>query len=310
MSHYEHIPVLLNEAVTALNIHAEGKYIDCTFGRGGHSTEILKALDEEGHLYAFDQDQEAVAHANQTWADKSNFSIVHSSFENLLSESENWGIVKQVDGVLLDLGVSSPQLDDASRGFSFQHDGPLDMRMDNTQGQSAADWLNTAEEEDIANVIYEYGEERNSRRIAKYIVENRVAKPLKTTQDLSDIVIRATRKRDKHKHPATRTFQAIRIFINREVEVLQAVLAQSIDILKPGGRLVVIAFHSLEDRIVKNFIKSQSQAEALPRGLPIQYEEVKMPVKKLGKAIKAGEQELQHNPRARSAVLRIAEVMQ
>lgn len=309
MAQYEHIPVLLEPAVTALQIEAGGCYVDCTFGRGGHSSAIYQHLGGDGRLYAFDQDMQAVECAKSLFAGKNNFSIAHASFEHLLPQAKQWGIEKQVDGLLLDLGVSSPQLDDAERGFSFQQNGPLDMRMDDTQGQSAADWLNSAEEEDIANVIYEYGEERNSRRIAKQIIWARENKPLETTQELSEAVIAATRKRDKHKHPATRTFQAIRIFINREFDVLQTVLQQSLQVIKPGGRLVVIAFHSLEDRIVKNFIRNQSQAKALPRDLPVQYvEEEVMPLRKLGKAIKADEDELARNPRARSAVMRIAEV--
>jgi len=305
-----HISVLLNESIEALKIKPSGIYIDGTFGRGGHSSEILKSLNDEGHLYAFDQDLQAVEHANQLFANKENFTIAHTSFENLQSQSQEWGVEREVDGLLLDLGVSSPQLDDAERGFSFMNNGPLDMRMDNTRGESAADWLNKAEEEDIANVIYEYGEERNSRRIAKQIIWAREVKPLETTKELSDAVIAASKKRDKNKHPATRTFQAIRIYINREFEVLENVLKQSMEVLKPGGLLVVIAFHSLEDRIVKRFFRDQSRAKPLPRNLPIaQTEEEVMPMKLHGKAVKAGEAELEENFRARSAVMRVAEIV-
>lgn len=309
-----HIPVLLNEAVAGLAIQPSGTYLDGTFGRGGHSAEVLSGLNESGRLFAIDQDLTAIDVAAQRFADEPRFEIAHSSFAALPSLCDSWGISSQVDGVLLDIGVSSPQLDDAERGFSFMSDGPLDMRMNQSAGPSAADWVATADAEEIANVIYQYGEEKNSRRIARRIVERREEQPITTTKQLADIVASASRVRDRKKHPATRTFQAIRIHINRELEVLEAALQASLEILKPGGRLAVISFHSLEDRIVKNFMREQAQGKpskaniAAPRGLPVQQEaQTPLRLKLIGKAIKPSEEELLRNPRSRSSVLRIAE---
>ena len=309
-----HIPVLLNEAVAGLAIQPDGIYLDGTFGRGGHSAEVLSALGESGRLFAIDQDLAAVDVAQQRFADDPRFVISHTSFADLPSLCASWGIAGQVDGVLLDIGVSSPQLDDAERGFSFMNDGPLDMRMNQSAGVSAAEWIASAEAEEMANVIYRYGEEKNSRRIARRIVERREEQAITTTLQLADIVASASRVRDRKKHPATRTFQAIRIHINKELEALEVALQASLDILRPGGRLAVISFHSLEDRIVKHFMREQAQGRpvkanvAAPRGLPVQREaQTPLQLKLIGKAIKPSEEELLRNPRSRSSVLRIAE---
>lgn len=314
MSAQPHIPVLLNEAIAGLSIQAGGVYLDGTFGRGGHSAEILAALGGAGRLFAIDQDVQAIDVAAQRFANEPRFTIAHSSFAELPALCESWGVAGQVDGVLLDIGVSSPQLDDAQRGFSFMHDGPLDMRMNQTAGLCAADWIAVADAEDMANIIYQYGEEKNSRRIARRIVECREEVAITTTKQLADIVASASRVRDRKKHPATRTFQAIRIHINKELEVLEAALQASLDILKPGGRLAVISFHSLEDRIVKNFMREQAQGKpvkanlAAPRGLPVQPQaQAKLRLSLVGKAIKPTETELLRNPRSRSSVLRVAE---
>lgn len=307
MSSQEHIPVLLKEAVNALVTQASGVYIDGTFGRGGHSREILSRLDASGVLRAVDQDMAAIRVADDLFAHDKRFDIAHANFAQLESLCEQWGISGQVDGVLLDIGVSSPQLDDAMRGFSFMHDGPLDMRMNQSGGITAKDWLADVEEEELANVIYQYGEERNSRRIARYIVRAREEQAIETTSQLANIVAKASKQRDKNKHPATRTFQAIRIFINQELTVLARVLSVAVNVLKPGGRLVVISFHSLEDRIVKVFMREQSQGKPVPRGVPVLPEQAKLTLKLVGKAIKPSEAELVLNPRARSSVLRVAE---
>ncbi|WP_440054224.1 16S rRNA (cytosine(1402)-N(4))-methyltransferase RsmH [Pseudoalteromonas sp. T1lg65] len=304
---FKHISVLMTETLDALAIKPDGIYIDGTFGRGGHSGEILKRLTS-GKLQAIDQDPQAIA-AAQRFADDPRFAIAHSRFSNLKEVAEQAEILGQVDGILLDIGVSSPQLDDADRGFSFMKDGPLDMRMNPEAGRSAAQWLAEAELEDMIFVIKKYGEEKFATRIARKIVEVREHTPILTTAQLATLVDEAVPVKDKHKHPATRTFQAIRIYINSELEEIQTALQASIDVLKPGGRLVVISFHSLEDRIVKQFIKKQSKGEALPRGLPLTDEQLKqnLTLKAVGKAIKPSEQEIALNPRSRSSVLRVAE---
>jgi 16S rRNA (cytosine1402-N4)-methyltransferase len=290
-----HTPVLLAECLEALHLQPHGVYVDGTFGRGGHSAAILQALGAEGRLIAFDQDPEAVAVA-QTWADP-RFRIEHANFDQLLARlGEN-----SVDGLLLDFGVSSPQLDEAERGFSFMRDGPLDMRMNPTVGESAAEWLNRAEESDIADVIYRYGEERQSRRIAKRIVE---ARPLSRTLQLAEAIAR-TMPRDRI-HPATRSFQAIRIHINQELAVIERVLAQSLRVLKPQGRLAVISFHSLEDRLVKQFIKDHADKRTAVNKYAAQESIATQPLREIAR-IHASEAERSQNPRARSAVLRVAE---
>jgi len=306
---FTHQPVLLNEAVDALGIKANGIYIDGTFGRGGHSAAILSQLGESGKLIAFDQDPEAVATAHQRFDTDARFEIVHENFSGMADVVNAKGLTGKVDGILLDIGVSSPQFDDSSRGFSFSQSGPLDMRMNPEQGESAAEWLQKAEPKDIARVLKVYGEEKFAKRIAWAIADSREENPITTTQELATIIDGAVpkSKQDKNKHPATRSFQAIRIFINKELDVLQEVLDQVNDLLSVGGRLAVISFHSLEDRITKRFIKKMTSEPPALHDLPIRNDDIVKPMKKIGKAIKAGKAELDVNPRARSAVLRIAE---
>ncbi|MBQ4860802.1 16S rRNA (cytosine(1402)-N(4))-methyltransferase RsmH [Pseudoalteromonas sp. MMG013] len=305
---FQHVSVLMQETLDALAIDPNGTYIDGTFGRGGHSGQILARLGEQGCLQAIDQDPQAIA-AAEKFANDPRFAIAHTRFSNINDVAEKADLLGKVDGILLDIGVSSPQLDDADRGFSFMKDGPLDMRMDPTSGRSAAQWLAEAELEDITFVIKKYGEEKFGRRIAHKIIETRDETPILTTKQLADLVDEAVPVKDKHKHPATRTFQAIRIYINSELEEIQTALQASLDVLKPGGRLVVISFHSLEDRIVKQFIKKQSKGEALPRGLPLTDAQLKqnLTLKALGKAIKPSAEEISENPRSRSSVLRVAQ---
>ena len=305
---FQHISVLMTETIEALAIKPDGIYIDGTFGRGGHSGEILARLGEQGRLQAIDQDPSAIA-AAQRFADDPRFNIAHSRFSRLDEVAEAQGLTGKVDGILLDIGVSSPQLDDAGRGFSFMKDGPLDMRMDPSQGRSAAQWLAEAELEDMVFVFKKYGEEKFARRIATKIIETRAHTDINSTAQLAKLIDEAVPVKDKHKHPATRTFQAIRIYINSELEEIQTALQAALKVLKAGGRLVVISFHSLEDRIVKQFIKKQSKGEAMPRGLPLTDEQLKqqLTLKAVGKAIKPSEEEIARNSRARSSVLRVAE---
>lgn len=305
---FSHISVLLNESVTALAIKPDGTYIDATFGRGGHSAQILAALGEQGRLIAFDRDPQAIA-AAQRYKDDPRFTIIHEPFGEMVQVIEGMSLKGKIDGVLMDLGVSSPQLDDASRGFSFMKDGPLDMRMDTSRGQSAADWLATAEEQDIAQVIKEFGEEKFGKRIAHAIVERRKTQPVTRTAELAELIDEAVPVKDKYKHPATRAFQGIRIYINAELEQLRVGLKAAVEVLAPEGRLVVISFHSLEDRLVKRFIKEQSRGKVVPHNLPITQAEIDADkvLKALGKAIKPSEEEIAHNVRSRSAVLRVAE---
>ena len=304
---FSHQTVLLQEAVDALKIESSGCYVDGTFGRGGHSREILKRLSSDGCLLALDKDARAIEAGEMLAEQDQRFRIQQGSFLGMAELVAEAGQQGKVNGILLDLGVSSPQLDDASRGFSFNQDGPLDMRMDDNNGETAAEWINRAEEGEIANVLKEYGEERFSRRIARAIVEARLTLPFATTRQLAEVVSSAIPKHEKHKHPATRSFQAIRIKVNHELEELQQVLGQALDLLASGGRLVVISFHSLEDRIVKRFMRDQARGDRLPAGLPVQFEQSNAVMKLVGKAVFAGEQELSVNPRARSAVMRVAE---
>lgn len=305
---FKHITVLLNEAVDALVQDSSGFYVDGTFGRGGHSALVLEQLADDGRLMGIDKDPQAIAHAHEKFENEPRFSIAHGSFAQLQQFVAERGMDGKVDGVLLDLGVSSPQLDDASRGFSFLNDGPLDMRMDTTSGESAADWIARAEESEIADVIYTYGEERFSRRMAKAIVEYREEAPITTTGQLAKIIAEANPAWEKGKNPATRAFQGIRIHINRELEDLESCLDQALDMLKVGGRLVVISFHSLEDRIVKRFMRKHVKGdEHLPRGIPFTNDMLKIRLKNVGKAVKAGGPETKENVRARSAVMRVAE---
>ncbi|MAY43385.1 MULTISPECIES: 16S rRNA (cytosine(1402)-N(4))-methyltransferase RsmH [unclassified Neptuniibacter] len=305
---FKHITVLLQEAVEALVQDKSGFYVDGTFGRGGHSSLVLEQLAGDGVLLGIDKDPQAIAHAKERFDGESRFSIAHGSFAELQSFVTERGMSGQVDGVLLDLGVSSPQLDDASRGFSFMNDGPLDMRMDTSSGESAAEWIARAEESEIADVIYTYGEEKFSRRMAKAIVAKREEEAITTTSQLSKIVAEANPAWEKGKNPATRAFQGIRIHINRELEDLESCLDQALEMLKVGGRLVVISFHSLEDRIVKRFIRKHVKGdEHLPRGIPFTNDMLEIRFKNVGKAVKASSSETEDNVRARSAVMRVAE---
>lgn len=303
-----HRSVLLDQAVDLLVVRPGGRYIDGTFGRGGHSRLILDRLDENGRLLAVDKDPEAVRFGEQLAGEDDRFAIYHGSFAGMAEAAAEQGwTAGSLAGVLLDLGVSSPQLDDPDRGFSFMSNGPLDMRMDPTRAPSAADWLNSADEKDIADVLWTFGEERFSRRIARLVAEQRQEEPLRTTRELANLVSRAVPRKEKHKHPATRTFQAIRIFINRELEDLEQGLEAAIQLLAPGGRLVVISFHSLEDRIVKRFMRNQARGPQLPRGLPIAAVDEQTPFRLVGKALQASEREVAENVRARSAVMRVLE---
>ncbi|MGD8235891.1 MAG: 16S rRNA (cytosine(1402)-N(4))-methyltransferase RsmH [Chromatiales bacterium] len=304
---FHHAPVLLDESLDALAIREDGIYIDCTFGRGGHSAAILAKLGDKGRLIALDRDNDAVASASKRLGGDPRFVIEHASFDRLADIATRHGVAGKVDGVLLDLGVSSPQLDDARRGFSFMNDGPLDMRMDTGSGMSAAEWLGNASEREIRDVLRTYGEERFAGRIAHAIVTARQEAPLMTTLQLARLVEKAVPRREKGKHPATRTFQAIRIRINHELEQLESVLGQVIDVLAQGGRLVVISFHSLEDRIVKRFLRKYSTPPKLPRGVPVMAQEEVTLLRLVGKSIVPSAKELASNPRARSSRLRVAE---
>ena len=306
----EHISVLLDEAIAGLAIKPDGYYIDGTFGRGGHSRAILEQLGTEGRLLAMDKDPAAIEKAQTDFTSDKRFVLRQGSFAMLEERVKELGWMGQVDGILLDLGVSSPQLDTAERGFSFLHDGPLDMRMDPHHGISAADWLATAKEQEITQVLKEYGEERFAKRIARAIVKQRDESPIRTTKQLAAIVAAANPKHEKGKDPATRSFQAIRIFINQELEDIKTCLSQVIDVLKPGGRLVVISFHSLEDRIIKRFIREQVKGDDFPPDLPVTHVQLNPKMKAVGKAVRASEKELERNPRARSAVMRVAERLQ
>lgn len=300
-----HASVLLDEAVDALNVQPSGTYVDCTFGRGGHSRLILARLGESGRLIAVDRDPEAVRAAAEIR--DARFTIIHGSFRELASILKPRG-VDRVNGILLDLGVSSPQLDSAERGFSFRRDAPLDMRMDTTTGRTAAEWLATASESEIREVIKTYGEERFAKQIAAAIVAARARGSLGTTRELAALVAEAVPTREPRQDPATRTFQAIRIHVNQELEELSLVLPQCVELLAPGGRLVVISFHSLEDRIVKRFMREHARTDALPERLPIRARDLPQPKLKLaGKARRASDAEVIANPRARSATLRVAE---
>lgn len=306
---FSHAPVLHSEVIAQLNIRSDGLYVDGTYGRGGHAQSILDQLGENGRLIVMDKDPVAIESARQSMSHDLRVTIVQDDFSHMAALLAELQLSEKVDGVLLDLGVSSPQLDDASRGFSFQKNGPLDMRMNPDQGESAAEWLRYADEKDIAKVLWELGEERYSRRIAKKIVETRDQQPIEDTASLSALIASCVPQRDQKKHPATRSFQAIRIHINRELDRIVEVLDSIFDVLSIGGRLLVISFHSLEDRLVKRFIKTQSSKPKVPRGMPIRESELvsNIRLKAVGKAIKAGTAELAVNPRARSAVLRVAE---
>ena len=299
-----HITVLLREAVDALAIKPDGIYVDCTFGRGGHSREILARLGPAGKLIAIDRDVAAIE-ANRI--DDQRFTLVHAAMSDIVNVLEQQKI-SAVDGVLADLGVSSPQLDDGERGFSFRFDAPLDMRMDQTRGETVADWLGRAEEREIGEVIWRYGEERFAKTIARKIVAARSGGSIRSTRELAQLVAETVRTREPGQHPATRTFQALRIFINQELEEIEKVLPQAVTCLRTGGRLVVISFHSLEDRIVKRFMQAASQADRLPSNFPIRAGEIdEATLTLVGRANKASDAEVAANPRSRSAVMRVAE---
>ncbi len=303
---FQHRTVLLDEAVDALaiaGVRADGTYIDGTFGRGGHSRLLLSRLGPNGRLIAFDKDPQAIATAQQITDPR--FTIVHDSFATMTQALAERGIDK-VDGVLLDLGISSPQVDDAARGFSFRNDGPLDMRMDTTRGISAAEWLATESVETLEKVIRNYGEERFAFQIAKAIAARRAVEPISTTRQLAGIVAGAVKTREKGKDPATRTFQAVRIFVNQELEDLEAGLKQAYDALAPGGIMAVISFHSLEDRIVKQFFAARVNVPQPDRRLPIRAVDLPQPEMKLLAKMKPSDAEVDANPRARSAVMRVA----
>ena len=302
-----HVTVLLHEAVDALAVKPDGVYVDGTFGRGGHSRLILSKLGVNGRLVVFDKDPQAIAVARQLAETDKRVQVVHGGFSGFQVALKELGI-EAVDGALFDLGVSSPQIDDAERGFSFRYDAPLDMRMDTTRGQTAAQWLAEAGEEEIREVIRDYGEERFNSQIARAIVQQRQERPILTTGQLAQLAAQAVRTRERGQDPATRTFQAIRIFINRELEEISAVLPQAAGYLKTGGRLAVIAFHSLEDRIVKQFIRRHSRPAPLPKWVMVrESERPEPPLREIGKAQRASAAETAANPRARSAVLRVAE---
>lgn len=302
MSQAEHVSVLLEESVAALAIKPDGTYLDGTFGRGGHSRAILRSLSNSGRLIAFDKDPQAESSAEQ-FSEDPRFEFVRASFAEISSRVET----SELDGILLDLGVSSPQLDNAERGFGFSDDGPLDMRMDTRAGMTAAEWLATAPEADIADVIKTYGEERFAKRMASAIVKARAESPITRTKQLATIVAEANPKWEPHKHPATRAFQAIRIFINRELEDLEVALGHTVDALSEGGRLVVISFHSLEDRIVKRFMRDQARGQQLPKHVPVIDSDTGKTLNLVGKALKPSTDEVQRNPRSRSAIMRVAE---
>jgi len=303
-----HISVLLNEAVNGLAINPDGVYIDCTFGRGGHSSLILSHLSEHGRLIAIDRDLTAIT-AAEKFSHDPRFLIEHSGFSDLEKIAEKHNLLEKVDGILLDLGVSSPQLDNAERGFSFMNDGPLDMRMDTSKGQTAAEWIAIADVEDITWVLRTFGEEKHAWKIANAIVDARDETPFTRTSELAKLIKTVAPQREIKKHPATRSFQAIRMYINSELEQIEKVLAASLSVLAEEGRLVVISFHSLEDRLVKQFMKKHSQGKQVPRGLPISEEELQKGKKLslVGRKLKPSKNELEVNNRARSSVLRIAQ---
>ncbi len=303
---FTHRTVLLTEAVEALKVRGDGVYIDGTFGRGGHAKAVLERLGPEGWLLALDRDPEA-AHAAERFGGDARFLFERQRFGKLADVAERHELWGRVDGLLLDLGVSSPQLDDRRRGFSFLNDGPLDMRMDPDSGRGAAEWLATADEGEITKVLWELGEERYSRRIARAIIERRAHEAVTTTGGLARLIAEVAPTREPGKHPATRAFQAIRIFVNRELDELRTALAQTPRLLATGGRLVVISFHSLEDRIVKRFMRDQARGAELPPGLPVTEAQRGSTLRLMGRSQRPGAGEVTANPRARSAIMRVAE---
>ena len=305
--HSEHKTVMLKEAIQALNIKPDGVYVDATFGRGGHTKSILEKLSAKGRILVIDKDPEAIESARILQAQDKRILVKHGSFEQVQEFCQEQGIDGAVDGILFDLGVCSTQIDNGNRGFSFLRNGKLDMRLNPEVGISAATWINQAKEQDIVFVLKNYGEERFAKHIAKSIVEYRKSENIDTTGQLAAIISQALPFKEKHKHPATRSFQGIRIFINRELDVLKAALLQAIGVLAGAGRLVVISFHSLEDRIVKNFIQDKSKGDHFPSKLPIINSALKPTLNRIGKALKPEHTEVNQNIRSRSAILRVAE---
>ena len=307
MTDYGHEPVLLNETLEALNVRAEGIYIDCTVGRCGHTAAILERLGAAGRLLALDRDPQAISAVTQRFGGDQRVAAVHASYASLLQVCRQRGWIGNVDGVLFDLGVSSPQLDDPHRGFSFMRDGELDMRFDQTSGRSAADWLNTANAAEIANVLYRNADEKFSRRIAAAIIREREQQPIRTTRQLANIVAAVIPGRERDKHPATRTFQAIRMHVNAETEELETALPMAVEVLRPGGRLAVISFHSIEDRLVKRFMRKECRGDRFPEDLPVTADVLRPRLRTVVSRVRPTVDESERNPRSRSATLRVAE---
>ncbi|HSW69258.1 MAG TPA: 16S rRNA (cytosine(1402)-N(4))-methyltransferase RsmH [Gammaproteobacteria bacterium] len=303
----EHQSVLLKEVIENMAIKPDGVYLDATFGRGGHARAILQHLGPNGQLLAMDKDPTAIVYAHEHFSYDPRFTIQHASFRELKKFVTKQNLSGKINGILFDLGVSSPQLDDPDRGFSFMRAGKLDMRMDDSQGVDAASFLSKIDEKELADVLWKYGEERFSRRIAKAIVTARQETPITTTIQLAEIIAKAIPVWPKGKHPATRSFQAIRIAVNQELKELELGLAQAMEVLEVGGRLLVISFHSLEDRLVKHFMRHQEQGDEIPHDLPIKHMDIELRFKRLGRAVKPDDLEMAANPRARSATLRIGE---
>jgi 16S rRNA (cytosine1402-N4)-methyltransferase len=303
----DHIPVLKREALEALNVFSGGVYVDATYGRGGHARAIAERMGDQGRLIALDRDPRAVELGRQMFKDDERVQIIHGEFARIGDLVREFANVAKVDGILMDLGVSSPQLNQAERGFSFMREGDLDMRMDPSQGESAADWLVRVEESDLVKVLFEFGEEKFARRIARAIILAREESKLETTLQLAALVEQSIPKKDKHKHPATRTFQAIRLYVNQELSQVSEALPQAVSLLNEGGRLAVISFHSLEDRIVKRFIRGLATPNLPPKSIPVSEDAYLTPLNAIGRAIKPSREEVRENPRSRSSVLRIAE---
>ena len=304
---YEHEPVLLDKVLEQLCVRETGVYMDCTYGRGGHARAILKRLGMKGRLLAIDRDPAAVLSARGELASDSRFHIAHGSFGMLKEFADRFGVTGKVDGILFDLGVSSPQLDDPQRGFSFLRDGPLDMRMDPGSGISAADWLAACTFAELAGVLKEYGKERYAKRIAREIIDARETAPIRSTGRLASIITGACPAIEKGKHPATRCFQAIRIFLNNELQQIEEALGQVLEVLAVGGRLLVISFHSLEDRLVKRYVRAQARGDEYPPDMPVAEFQLRPRLRVIGRSMRASKREMQRNPRSRSAILRVAE---
>ncbi len=307
MDEYDHTPVLIQEVLHGLDIRSNGTYVDCTYGRGGHSRAILERLDADGRLFVFDRDPDAVRHAAQLSVQDARVQGFHAPFSSLSEKLQACRVAGDIDGVLFDLGISSPQIDDPARGFSFIQEGYLDMRMNTSTGMSAADWINQVSEDELVRVLKNYGEEKFARRIAKAIIRARTVQPVTSTTRLADIIASVVPVRERKRHPATRSFQAIRIFLNNELEEISRGLVQAFEVLRIHGCMVVISFHSLEDRIVKRFMREYSLGDPYPKEIPVHADMLKPRLRVIGRAIRPGAAEIAANPRARSAVLRTGE---